>query len=241
MRIAIVSDVHANAEALRAVLDDVDRRSVRATVCLGDIVGYGAEPSEVLDLLFESCSAIIAGNHDLAATGRLEDSRFSAFARNAVQYARRLLTPDQREKLSRLPDETEFESLLLVHASPIDAKEFPYIRDVDLARESFGARDFRIACYGHTHVPLVFSQMGERVAMTMNPRVELAREGRYLINAGSVGQPRDQDPRASYAIVDTDVGVATFHRVAYDVERASAKIRAAGLPEQLGTRLLVGV
>ena len=241
MRIAIVSDVHANADALRAVLDDVDRRNVRAIVCLGDTVGYGAEPAEVLDLLFESCDSMIAGNHDLAATGRLDDSRFSAFARNAVTYARRLLTPAQREKLSKLPDEAQFDALLLVHASPADPKEFPYIRDVDLARESFAARDFGIACYGHTHVPLVFTNVGERVAMTMNPRVELARDGRYLINAGSVGQPRDQDPRASYAIFDSDQRVATFHRVAYDTERASAKIVAAGLPEQLGTRLLVGV
>src|SRR5262249_3071494 len=172
---------------------------------------------------------------------RLEDSRFSAFARNAVTYARRLLTPAQREKLSRLPDETEFDSLLLVHASPSDPKDFPYIRDVDLARASFAARDFKIACYGHTHVPLVFAKVGESVTMTLSPRVEFARDGRYLINAGSVGQPRDQDPRASYTIIDTDLGVATFHRVAYDTERASAKIRAAGLPEQLGTRLLVGV
>jgi len=241
MRIAIVSDVHANADALRAVLDDIDRRNVRATVCLGDTVGYGAEPSEVLDLLFESCTSMIAGNHDLAATGRLEDSRFSVFARNAVSYARRLLTPAQREKLSRLPDETEFHGLLLVHASPADSKDFPYIRDVDLARESFSARDFRVACYGHTHVPLVFSQVGESVAMTLNPRVVLAPVGRYLINCGSVGQPRDQDPRASYAIFDAERAVVSFHRVAYDTERASAKIRAAGLPEQLGTRLLVGV
>lgn len=241
MRVAILSDVHANAEALRAVLEDVDRRNVRATVCLGDSVGYGAEPSEVLDLLFQSCTAMIAGNHDLAATGRLEDSRFSVFARNAVAFARRLLTPAQRDKLGRLPGETVFGELLLVHASPSNATDFPYIRDVELARESFDARAFRIACYGHTHVPLVFSMAESRVSMTMSPRVELAREGRYLINAGSVGQPRDQDPRSSYAIYDSDLRVVSFHRVAYDAEKASAKIRAAGLPEQLGARLLVGV
>jgi diadenosine tetraphosphatase ApaH/serine/threonine PP2A family protein phosphatase len=241
MRVAILSDVHANAEALRAVLDDIDRRNVRSIACLGDSVGYGAEPSECLDLLFQSCASMIAGNHDLAATGRLEDSRFSVFARNAVTFARRLLTPAQRERLAQLPNEDVFGELLLVHASPVDHEEFPYIRDVDLARASFEARPFGIACYGHTHVPLVFAKTGARVAMTMNPRVELDRDGRYLINVGSVGQPRDQDPRSSYAIFDSDQRVVTFHRVAYDTEKASAKIRAAGLPEQLGARLLVGV
>lgn len=241
MKVAILSDVHANAEALRAVLDDIDRRNVRSIVCLGDSVGYGAEPSECLDLLFESCAVMIAGNHDLAATGRLEDSRFSAFARNAVQYARRLLTPPQREKLAGLPAEDAFGELLLVHASPANPDEYPYIRDVDLAGETFDGRDFRIACYGHTHVPLVFAKTSAGVSLTMSPRVELARDGHYLINCGSVGQPRDQDPRASYAVFDSDARVATFHRVPYDTERASAKIREAGLPEQLGTRLLVGV
>lgn len=241
MRVAILSDVHANAEALRAVLDDIERRNVRSIACLGDSVGYGAEPAECLDLLFQSCGSMIAGNHDLAATGRLEDSRFSAFARNAVTFARRLLTPSQRDRLARLPDEENLGELLLVHASPIDHEEFPYIRDVDLARASFEGRPFQIACYGHTHVPLVFAMSGTRVSMTMNPRVELARDARYLVNVGSVGQPRDQDPRASYAIYDSDQRVVSFHRVAYDCEKASAKIRAAGLPEQLGDRLLVGV
>jgi diadenosine tetraphosphatase ApaH/serine/threonine PP2A family protein phosphatase len=241
MRVAILSDVHANAEALRAVLDDIDRRSVRSIACLGDSVGYGAEPSECLDLLFQSCTSMIAGNHDLAATGRLEDSRFSVFARNAVTFARRLLTPAQRDRLAKLPNEDLFGELLLVHASPIDHDEFPYIRDVDLARASFEGRSFKIACYGHTHVPLVFAKTGSRVTMTMNPRVELARDGQYLVNVGSVGQPRDQDPRSGYAIFDSDQRVVTFHRVAYDAEKASAKIRAAGLPEQLGARLLVGV
>jgi diadenosine tetraphosphatase ApaH/serine/threonine PP2A family protein phosphatase len=241
MRVAILSDVHANAEALRAVLDDIDRRGVRSIACLGDSVGYGAEPAECLDLLFQSCSSIIAGNHDLAATGRLADSRFSIFARNAVNFARRLLTPAQRDRLAKLQDEEQLGELLLVHASPSDHEEFPYIRDVELARASFEARPFGIACYGHTHVPLVFAMSGGRVSMTMCPRVELVRGARYLINVGSVGQPRDQDPRAAYAIFDSDQRVLSFHRVAYDTEKASAKIRAAGLPEQLGARLLVGV
>src|SRR5512132_659541 len=126
MRVAILSDVHASAEALRAVLDDIGRRGVKATFCLGDSVGYGAEPAECLDLLFESCTSIIAGNHDLAAAGRLDVARFSTFARTSLISARRHLTPAQRQRVAHLPEEDRFGDLLLVHASPSHPHEFPY-------------------------------------------------------------------------------------------------------------------
>jgi diadenosine tetraphosphatase ApaH/serine/threonine PP2A family protein phosphatase len=241
MRVAIFSDVHANLHALRAVLEDVDRRRVDARACLGDNVGYGAEPRECLDLLFESCTALLAGNHDLAAAGQLSDSRFSGLARHAVEFARRELTPSQRARLGRLPNEELFGELLLVHASPADPADFPYVRDAASAREQFDARPFRLALYGHTHLPLVFEDDGERVALSMRPTVPLAPDARYLCNVGSVGQPRDQDPRACYAIYDSIARTIAFHRVEYDVDAASSRIRAVGLPEELGTRLLVGV
>src|SRR5262245_38018219 len=173
MRVAIFSDVHANLPALRSVLDDIDRRRVDARACLGDSVGYGAEPRECLDLLFESCTSLLAGNHDLAAAGQLADSRFSGLARHAVEFARRELTPAQRERLGRLPNEELFGELLLVHASPADPAEFPYVRDAASAREQFDARAFRVALYGHTHLPLVFEDDGERVALSMKPTVQL--------------------------------------------------------------------
>lgn len=241
MRTAILSDVHANAMALRAVLDDIDRRDVRAIACLGDSVGYGAEPGPCLDLLFEACTTIIAGNHDLAASGRLRDDRFTSVARHGVEYARRLLSPAQRARLAQLPEEDQLGDLLLVHASPNETGEFPYIRDVASAERAFASRSFHVAVYGHTHVPLVFHRDGGRVTLSLNPKVDLARAGSYLCNVGSVGQPRDQDPRACYAIYDGDARTITFHRVQYDVEAASDRIRSAGLPEQLGARLLVGV
>lgn len=241
MRIAILSDVHANAVALRSVLDDVDRQGVIARLCLGDSVGYGSDPADCLEILFEACDVVLAGNHDLAATGRLTDSRFTALARQSVEFARRGLSPRQRSRLAECADEERFGELLLVHASPSDPSEFPYIRDAAAAREQFDQHPFRIAFYGHTHVPLAFVDDGRRVLMTMAPRIELPADARVLCNAGSVGQPRDQDPRASYVIFDSSSRIIEFHRVEYDTEEAAARIRSAGLPEQLGSRLLIGV
>ena len=241
MRVAIFSDVHANLEALRAVLDDVDRRRVDTRVCLGDSVGYGAEPNACLDLILESCSIVLAGNHDLAAAGGLADDRFSTMARDAVEFARRELTESQRAKLARLPDEDSLGDLHLVHATPHRPRDYVYVRDAAGALEQFESHPFRLAFYGHTHMPLVFRDDGERVTLTMKPNIELSRSDRHFCNVGSVGQPRDQDPRACYAIYDSVAHSIAFHRVEYDVEAASARIVAAGLPEQLGSRLLVGV
>jgi diadenosine tetraphosphatase ApaH/serine/threonine PP2A family protein phosphatase len=241
MKVAILSDVHANIDALRVVLDDVARTGASTIACLGDSVGYGAEPSACLDLLFESCEVMLAGNHDLAATGRLDSGRFSEFARHAVGYARDLLTPAQRARLATLPDEDWFGELLFVHASPAKPTEFPYIRDAESARDQFDGRSFRVAFYGHTHVPLAFHDDGERVVLSQQPQLRLAADRRHLCNVGSVGQPRDQDPRACYALFDTDSSTLSFRRIEYDVEAAAARVRAAGLPEPLGARLLVGV
>src|SRR5262249_45366249 len=143
--------------------------------------------------------------------------------------------------LATLPEEDTFGELLLVHASPARPQEFPYVRDAESALVEFDGRPFRIALYGHTHMPLVFHDDGERVSLSMRPCLELDASGRSLCNVGSVGQPRDQDPRACYAIYDSDAKTISFNRVEYDVESAFSRIRAAGLPEQLGSRLLVGV
>ena len=241
MKVAVFSDVHANLAALRAVMDDIDRVGVSARLCLGDSVGYGADPRACLDLLLQSCDVLLAGNHDLAASGRMPLDRFSGLARHAVDYARDLLTGPQQARLAALTDEEWWGDLLLVHASPADPSEFPYVRDADAARGQFDGRHFRAAFYGHTHLPLAFHDDGERVGLTVRPRIEMASGIRYLCNVGSVGQPRDQDPRACWALYDSDARTIAFRRVAYDVDASSARIREAGLPEALASRLLVGV
>lgn len=241
MKIAVFSDVHANLAALRAVLDDIERAGVTTRLCLGDSVGYGADPRACFDLLLESCDVLLAGNHDLAASGRLPMDRFSGLARHAVHYARDLLTEPQRKALAELHDEEWWGELLLVHASPADPSEFPYVRDAEAAREQFDGRPFKAAFYGHTHMPLVFQDDGERVGLTLRPRIEIARATRYLCNVGSVGQPRDQDPRACWTLYDTEARSISFRRVAYDVDASSARIKEVGLPDALAARLLVGV
>lgn len=241
MKIALFSDVHANLAALKAVLDDIDRVGVSARLCLGDSVGYGADPRACLDLLLQSCDVLLAGNHDLAASGRLAMDRFSGLARHAVDYARDLLTPAQRRRLVDLVDEEWWGDVLLVHASPAEPSEFPYVRDAEAARGQFDGRNFRAAFHGHTHVPLVFQDDGERVGLTARPRVEMVDGRRYLCNVGSIGQPRDQDPRSCWTLYDSDARTITFRRVAYDVDATTARIKEAGLPEALATRLLVGV
>lgn len=243
MRIGLISDVHANIAALQAVLADLDRRGVDEIICLGDCIGYGPDPALCLDILFESCSAIVAGNHDHAAVGLLKDSSFNPLARQAVAYARDRLRPEQLDQLRELPLEIEREGLLLVHSSPFRPDEFPYLHSCDDAAEAFAARPFSVAVCGHTHVPLCFRSRGRppRISVSLNPAIDLSEPGRVLCNVGSVGQPRDRDPRASYALFDGAKRSIHLHRVAYDIRATSKKIVAAGLPEALGRRLFAGV
>lgn len=242
MRTAILSDVHGNVEALTAVLEDIARRDVRATVCLGDCVGYGAEPGVCVDMLHDACSIIVAGNHDQAAAGTLDARRFNTLARQSAEYTRGRLTPAQRQLLRDLPLEAEHEGLLLVHASPVNPGRFPYIKDPAGAAQAFHGRRFDAAVYGHTHLPMSFHEHeGGAISASLHPRVDLSVPGSFLVNVGSVGQPRDCDPRASYAIHDSEAATLQVRRVAYDIDSATEKIGASGLPAALGRRLLVGI
>ena len=242
MRIVVVSDIHANLEALEAVLAHLDGQVPELVVCLGDFVGYGPDPNACVDLLIPRLRAAVVGNHDLAAIGARPTDDFNLFAQEAIVWTQRALTEGSRGYLGDLPERVDVEGLLLVHGSPrVPVDE--YILDTRTARASFIAESFRIALVGHTHQPAVFVESKHRVsAQGVLPEVPLRLRPthRYIVNVGSVGQPRDGDPRAAYAVLDTDDATATLFRVPYAVEETQRKMEAAGLPVPLIERLALG-
>jgi len=242
MRIAVVSDIHSNLEALEAVLADLQGRRPDCVICLGDFVGYGPDPNACIDVLAPRLRAAVVGNHDVAAIGARSIDNFNLLAQEAIIWTQRTLVNGARTYLTALPQRADLEGLLIVHASPRQPVD-EYILEVREARAAFAADPFRIAVVGHTHQPAVFVELNHRVsAQGLLPEVALRLEEnrRYIINVGSVGQPRDGDPRAAYAIIDTTELVATLYRVSYPIEETQRKMEAAGLPGPLIERLAFG-
>jgi predicted phosphodiesterase len=242
MRIGVVSDIHANLEALDAVFDALNREAPDVLVCLGDFVGYGPDPNACVELLAPRLRAAVVGNHDLAALGTRPTDDFNLYAQAAIVWTQRALTDGARAYLSLLPPTEELEGLLLVHGSPRQPVE-EYVLDTRTARASFAAVPFSVALIGHTHQPAVFIETKSRViGQGLLPEVPLPlhQERRYIINVGSVGQPRDGDPRAAYVTLDTDRRTATLSRVPYPIEETQRKMESAGMPVPLIERLAVG-
>jgi predicted phosphodiesterase len=256
VRLAIVSDIHANLPALEAVLADAQGVGVDQLWCLGDVVGYGAHPDECASLIAERCALCLVGNHDLAVLGELDDSAFSPAAAAAVRWTREIATPETVEFLRGLEPADESREVALYHASPRDPI-WEYVLWPDQAAECIAVQAARVSLVGHSHVALFFVMAEDGVrrppGQTIEPedvakgaqasagtRLDLS-EGRWLINPGSVGQPRDGDPRASFMILDPDAGTASWHRVDYDIAAVQAKMRVAGLPQSLVARLSLGL
>lgn len=242
MRYLVISDIHGNYPALQTVLADAPPWDV--LLCLGDIVGYGPNPNECVDRLRQFEHIAIAGNHDCAAIGRVELSIFNQDARQALYWTIQEMTPRSFGYLGRLPDSHRLDDeILLVHGSPREPT-WEYLIDPEAARESFEVRDFRLALVGHTHIPLMFEWASEvyRVkAMMLEPGEPIRLQGRRLIiNPGSVGQPRDGNPRASYGLLDTESGTFEMRRVVYPVEITQERMRARSLPRRLVDRLEIG-
>ncbi|HET7340600.1 MAG TPA: metallophosphoesterase family protein [Methylomirabilota bacterium] len=240
MRYAILSDVHGNLEALRAVLadcaDDAD-----AVLCLGDTVGYGADPLPCVELVAERAQAVVGGNHEHAVAGRMDLAWFNRYARAAAEWTRERLDDDHRAYLGALPLVREVADATLVHASPAQPEEWDYLVTAEDGFAVFGHFATRWCFVGHSHVPGAWS-LGSS-GPEHHPgatEVTLERGRRYIVNVGSVGQPRDRDPRAAYALWDVDAGRVAIRRVAYEVAAARGKILAAGLPRFLADRLAVG-
>jgi predicted phosphodiesterase len=240
MRIAVLSDIHSNLVALEAVLAHLG--SVDAIWHLGDVVGYGPEPDAVVARLASLGAIGVRGNHDAAAAGGREIEYFNPEARDAMEWTRARITPATRDWLAALPERHIHGDVTLVHGSPRDPI-WEYVTSSSVARASIAVMSTSLGLHGHTHVPVAFIATDDRL------EVFTASDGRgvelgdrvALVNPGSVGQPRDGDPRASYLVLDPDARSVTWHRVGYDIAAVMAAMHADGLPERLAERLRHGV
>ncbi len=240
MRIAVLSDIHANLPALDAVLADAG--SLDGTWHLGDVVGYGPDPDGVVARLRDIGAVGGRGNHDAAAGGGSEIDWFNPDARRAMEWTRTAISPQTVDWLRGLPERRTIDAFELVHGSPREPL-WEYITSSSIARDNLAVLSEPIGLHGHTHVPVAFLEEGNEVER-FSPRdgstLDL-RGRRALVNPGSVGQPRDGDPRASYLVLDTATASIAWHRVAYDIEPVQAAMRAAGLPGFLVSRLSIGL
>jgi diadenosine tetraphosphatase ApaH/serine/threonine PP2A family protein phosphatase len=239
MRLAVLSDIHANLAALDAVREDLP--DVDEAWVLGDIVGYGPQPNEVIRALQELGARSVMGNHDGAAIGTVDVSWFNPEAAAAIEWTAGVVDENARAYLAALPEVRRDGELTAVHGSPRDPT-WEYVTGPQVAAANLRAFDTRLCLHGHTHVPVIFRADEERIEVVpATPDAPLRLDaGRALVNPGSVGQPRDGNPAASYLLLDTEAGTAEFRRVRYDVARTQNLMREAGLPTRLVERLSYG-
>ena len=240
MRFAIFSDIHANLEAFEAVLADARARRCTHFVCLGDVVGYNANPRECIERVRELGCPVVKGNHDEEATLSASSERFNELAERAIQWTRDNLTAQDKQWLRSLPLQSQVHDFTIVHATLDTPGQWGYVFNNLDAVASFTYQHPAVCFFGHTHVPMVFvrDQSGVRQERKEHTRIEPGRK--YFINAGSVGQPRDGNWRAAYCIYDIGNNLVELLRVKYDLANAQKKIAQAGLPQPLAERLAIG-
>ena len=242
MRVAVISDVHSNLHALEAVRRDIERERPDEVWNLGDSVGYGPRPSECCELLARLASLSLVGNHDLAAIGRLSLNGFSPVAAAAAAWTREHLTESASAYFADLEPASKLDGCELYHGSPREPI-WAYVLRAEGAADAFSLSSEPLLLVGHSHYAMAASLVEERLGFDLAPggTVVNLSAGRWLLNPGSIGQPRDGDPRSAYLLLDLDAGRAEFRRVEYEVERTQSEIREAGLPEQLASRLSRGL
>ena len=242
MRYAIIADIHANQAAFRAVLKDIDRKGgIDEVWCLGDIVGYGPDPGACIDLMQELKPVCVAGNHDRAAIDKLDLAYFNPLAAEACRWTMQQLSPEHIEYLENLPLVSEQGDFYLVHGSPVDPV-LEYVISTSIAENNFRRFETPYCLIGHTHAPLAFRQEDYGcISLSLTPNVGLQLgKAKMIINPGGVGQPRDGDPRAAYAIYDSEANMFRPFRVEYDISATQDRMMKAGLPIQLVSRLNTG-
>ena len=245
MRIAILSDIHSNLEALTTVFQDIDTQNVDTCYCAGDIVGYGPNPNECIQLISKRCSKAVLGNHDAAVFDQVMAKDFNANAQIAINWTTAILTQESFDYLRTLPMRHEEGDITLVHSTPYDPHMWYYISSLEDARFNFHFFTTKTCIIGHTHIPGVITlddpandlliQQVEQLSFDVN-----SHEAQRIINVGSVGQPRDNNPKASYVIYDSIAGTITFRRLAYDIVSYQAKMQSIGMPDFLSQRVQEG-
>jgi len=241
MRIAVISDIHGNLEALTAVFRDIESHQVEAIHCLGDVIGYGCDPRACLHLVEENCDIKLVGNHEYMLMGKSSVEQCNPSAQESFKWTQLELNDYDMALIEKYEIQRVRDDVFFVHASTYKPEEWHYIVNREQAGRAFNHLDQSVCFFGHSHLPTIFLEMPDEL-----PRIKIGHDflmdadQRYLINVGSVGQPRDNDPRASYVVADTDTGDVYFNRVEYDVKTTQDKMVRARLPKILIERLSVG-
>lgn len=239
MRYLLISDIHGNLEALEAVLEFAEKFKPYQLICLGDVIGYGADPKSCLDLMGEQSNLVLAGNHDLAVAGIISMEGFNPIAQESLRWTKEILDEDDKDLLANLPLQYIDGDYCFTHASPIDPMSFHYVRTLEDVEEVMAAIGQRFCFVGHTHLPVIvqLSDQAGQVKIVRETRLDMDENDRYFVNIGSLGQPRDSNPDACAVLVDDEYETIEFIRVPYDIMTSRDKIIAKGLPSYLAERL----
>ena len=236
MTTAIISDIHGNLESLNRVLEYLKENEISEIYCLGDVVGYGPNPNECVELIKENCKAVLMGNHDYAAIGLANIEYFNEYAKISTYWTQDILSDENLEYLKSLPFTYSTEKYHLVHASPKNPSNWDYVLSVNDAKQQIREFDTNICFIGHSHVPVIFSDSD----YYRKKNFLFAQDQKYLVNVGSTGQPRDGDPRTCFVLYDDEQNSVEYVRLDYDIQKSYNKIINAGLPVFLAERLLKG-
>jgi putative phosphoesterase len=240
MKLGIFSDIHGNWEAFKAVLKALKKEKVASRICLGDMVGYGADPNKCIRKVQKFATVTLAGNHDHAAMGLTDITHFNQYAQESVAWTAGQIKDKFKDYLKNLPFMHEMQDIRFVHATPQHPEQWNYVLSADQAQFVFETFTEQILFIGHSHNPLFFTQTGSAVDIRPPGPIQLIAGTRYIVNVGSVGQPRDGNPQACYCVCDLEQQTVDIRRVPYNVERAQKKIRNAGLPDYLADRIAKG-
>lgn len=239
MRYALVSDIHGNLEALTAVLAEIEKENTDSLICLGDVIGYGANPEECAQIIREKADVCIMGNHEAAVVGALDINYFTPYARAAALWTQSHVSEETVKWAYDLPLAGKVDNFTVVHGSLYQPEMFNYVQTIADAEYNFNAMETPLLFLGHSHQPMAFFNTTP-MTYTLGPDIDLDFKEKNIVNIGSVGQPRDENPLAAFAVYDSESKLVQLHRVQYNVNAAAEKIIKAGLPEALAMRLSVG-